>query len=563
MGKDVDPELWQDFVSETAEHLENIAAAAIELERNPQGEDALNTIFRAFHTIKGLAGFVELDDVQKFAHAVETLLDCCRRHTVKVSRPVIDLILFASDSVRALCEEREAVDCNSLLAELDRRIAAASAANRAPGCQPTVPAVNDQGTEEERLDGADDIVRQGKSAGETAGVPVASETTYVRVQAQKLSMLVDLLGELMVIQSQVEQEAAQRYDSTDALINNLGRMARVTKNMQNLSVSLRMIALKSTFQKLERVARDTMKQLDKDVDFSVVGDETEIDRGVAEHLLDPLIHLVKNALDHGIEDRARRIAAGKSEIGHVVLRAYSSRGYVHIEVEDDGGGIDLDRVREKATEKRLIEPGQKMAEDELFDLLFLPGFSTAKKVSEVSGRGVGLDVVKTEVSQAGGRIRVTSTRGKGSLFHLKVPINSTLIDGTLVEIGGQRYIVPTLNIKTIVNPEAAQWVSVAGRRTMLRVRESIIPIVPIDGLLGIPGRVESMGRTVILIVEQDQKVLGLPVANVLGKREIVVKPLGADLQESGLVAGASIMGDGNVSLILDIESLFKMGEEDK
>ncbi|OPZ59189.1 MAG: Chemotaxis protein CheA [Synergistetes bacterium ADurb.Bin520] len=383
----------------------------------------------------------------------------------------------------------------------------------------------------------------------------------IRVATAKVDSMVDMLGELLITQSQIEQEAVRRFGQNDPLVTHLGRLSRITKELQGLSMSLSMVSLKSTFQKLRRLGRDTMASLGKEVDLQFVGEDTEIDRGVAEKLLDPLVHLLKNAISHGVEDEKTRLARGKPPRGTVTVSAYSRRGSVFIEVRDDGGGIDPEKVLRKAVERGLVEPGGSRSEDEVVSFIFLPGFSTAGVVDGVSGRGVGMDVVKTEISRIGGRVDVHNTPGQGCAFVLKIPINMAILNGTIVDIGGIHYILPTLAVKQILQVTDDLWVSVQGRDAVVRVRDRLVSVIPVGEVLGRSFEEGREGIHLALVLELDNRVKALPVRSVVGRQEIVVKPLNEAFRSLDFVSGASILGDGRVSLILDVEALFKYGGE--
>jgi two-component system chemotaxis sensor kinase CheA len=387
---------------------------------------------------------------------------------------------------------------------------------------------------------------------------LSPESDNVRVSITKVDNLVDMVGELLIIQSLIEQEANQRFNSNDYFMTNLLRMARITKDIQNMSMSLRMISLKSTFQKINRVARDAITQLNKNISFQLYGEETEIDRGVAEKILDPLIHLVKNAISHGIEPESVRASLGKPAQGLVKVEASSKRGYIFIDVSDDGKGMDIDAIRHKALEKKLIEPGASYTTEEILNLVFLPGFSTAETINNISGRGVGLDVVKTEMQKIGGKVEINSQPGQGSLFTLKIPINFAVFNGIIISIAGMNFIIPTQNVRRIVQIKPEQWVH-SNNKKMITIREDAFQVIPIFKALGLTSPESAI---LAVVLELDGKSKALPIDGIVGKREIVLKPLGNEFSNLSWIAGASILGDGKVSLILDVENIFKMMEED-
>jgi two-component system chemotaxis sensor kinase CheA len=334
-------------------------------------------------------------------------------------------------------------------------------------------------------------------------------------------------------------------------------MAKVIKGIQNLSMSLRMVSVKQAFQKAARVGRDTAAELGKKVNISVMGEETEVDRDIADKLLDPLMHLVRNSISHGIEEEGERQKRGKTEEGHLSIQAYSKRGSVYIEVADDGTGLSIENIRAKALEKKLIDPDRNYSTDEIIRLIFLPGFSTSEKVDSISGRGVGMNVVETEMKKVGGKIDIVNRPGKGCRFILKIPLNLAVMNGTIVDICGERYVLPTLYIKQFIRPEDNQWVKVKNEKKMIRVRDEIIRVVPVGMMLGTEEPLGEEDNSVVIIIEAEQKLVALPVRNIIGRQEVVAKPLGKEFGVIDFASGASILGDGKVSLILDVEAMFK------
>ncbi len=591
----VDPEFLNDFILDTKEHLEKIEMDALLLETEPGNRDAVNSLFREFHTIKGSAGFVEQQLIQDIAHQTETLLEDCRTGSIGVNKNIIDLILSSSDFIKKLCDN---VDLNRndafmmvAQAHLQRLSDKEGALRDQAGPEPDQSGkLGEILVREGKIKSGDvdeillrqqtdyaglkfgQIVIKEKKAGANEVVDslrkqeyevkrTANDSGHIRIPVRKVDNLVDMMGELIITQSLVEQEMARRFGTDDKVLTDLLKMSRITKDIQNLSMSLRMVSLKSTFQKISRIGRDAIAELGKNINIRLSGEETEIDRGVAEKILDPLIHIVKNCISHGIEDERERLEKGKPGPGQVSIEAYNKRGSIYIEISDDGGGIDTAKVHRKAVEKNLADPSESCSEDEILNFIFLPGFSTAETVDSVSGRGVGLDVVKTEVSKVGGKVEVISRKGEGCKFILKMPINLAVMNGTIVDINGSRYILPTLNIKKIFKPEQGQWVSIKGKRTMIRDREDIIPIIPSDNINALKEGGGKSGAELIVVIELEQKQKALPVSGIVGKQEVVVKSLGYEFSSLDFVSGASILGDGRVALILDVENLLRMEGE--
>lgn len=365
-----------------------------------------------------------------------------------------------------------------------------------------------------------------------------------------------MLEELIVVQSQVSQEAATKFNQDSIFFKNLTKMFRITKEIQNLSISFRMITLKSIFQKVKITVRDTIKKMDKKIDLKILGEDTEIDRLVANKILDPLLHLVKNSIAHGIETVQERLAAGKSEKGNLVILAYSVKGHVYIEISDDGRGIDTEKVYKKAKERGLIDEEKNYIKEEIIEFIMLPGFSTSDQVDKISGRGVGMDVVKTEVSKLSGKLTVETTEGKGSKFTIRVPKNMTAMNGTVVKICGQKYIIPTNYIKEIFKVDPEEWIHIQGKRSKVKLRDTIINLIPMENFFDTDEH--DVDEKIVVVLEADKVLRALVVTDILERREVVVKSIGDDFSEVKHIFGAAILGDGNASLILDIENLFKM-----
>ena len=595
MSSEIDQETIQDFKAEVMENTERIEMDCLTLEGNGRRGDGVNSLFRSFHTIKGLAGFVDQFLIQGIAHQTEEMLDRYRRTSADVDSTMVDLVLASTDLIKALCNdfslsqdkatqdkvdilllkieahqpEPETEDYDSpekrLIGELLVESQAISPQDMEFLLQrqlvdPSKPKIGELAIREHKVQARDvvDALRIQKKT--TASEVVADDNRYIRIPAHKVDSLVDMLGELMILGASVEQGAETQLGSSHAVVHNLVKMSRIIKGMQSMAISMRMISLKSTFQKLQRVARDASSQLGKNVSIDVKGDDIEIDKGVAERLLEPLLHLVKNCVSHGIEGPDERLAVHKLPHGQVVIRASSNRGYVSIEVADDGRGMDTKKILARAQEKNLVEPTRACSQEEIVDFLFLPGFSTTDVVDSVSGRGVGLDVVKTEVGRLGGKVTVTTTPGHGSCFTLKIPINLAILNGTVVIIGNQRYILPTLYINKILHPEDEQWVYVHGDQSLIRMRDTLVPLIDFD--LSMSDTKDPIGRrSLVIVLEYEQELRGLRVDRVVDRRDIVVKPMGEELRDAQCFSGASILGDGKVSLILDIEALYR--KEDK
>jgi len=576
----------QDFIEEAKEHIESIELKLLLLEKDTNNREIICSMFRSFHNIKGSAGFVNQTLIQKIAGQTEILIDKCRKDRCKVNKDIIDLILNSADLIKKVCDDNTLNTNKKFINDVDIHLHdlentevnfknVPEEAFEAPQklgeilveqnilSEHEVKEILDKQKDYPELKFGQIAVKEGKTQvkeiigairTQQSKVTAATED-YMRIATSRVDNLVDMIGELIINQSLVEQEVVGIFDSKN--LNNLLRMSRITKDIQNLAMQLRMVSLKSTFNKITRIARDTINELGKDINFSTSGDETEIDRIITEKLNDPLVHLVKNAISHGIESKEERIKRNKESKGNVKVMAYNKRSCIYIEVADDGGGIDCQKVHKKALEKNLIDPNREYSEKEVLDFILLPGFSTVDNdnVNNISGRGVGMDVVKTEISKISGKIEIINKPGKGCTFILKIPVNHAVMNGTIVDINGQNYIIPTINLKKIIQPQEEDWISVQGIRSMIRVRDEIIPLINLNKVFGLANKEDS--SKLIVIIEMDQKFKALPVKNVVGRREIVIKPVSPEFSQLKFVSSMSILGDGKVSLILDIENLFE------
>ena len=566
--KEIEDAFTSDFIGEISAQIIKLEAAVRILSDQSKTANAFHKILRVFHTVRGLASFISSSQIAEIAETSELLIEHYIKENFRREDVPISFFIESSDMIRKLCDNNNLSSDRDFSDQAGRHIhnmrieiqkVSSASEEKAP----------DILTEEEK---AASIVLEGdhprgdtnvvellhskleKQAGKSADKSPGS--SFMRVSTQKLDNLVDMLGELLIMHSVMQQEASERFDSNDAFMNNLLRMTKSIKGIQNLSMSLRMVALKQVFQNTMRVGRDTAAELEKKVEISIKGEETEIDRNIADKLSDPLMHLIRNAVAHGIESEAERIADGKPQEGHVTISAYSKKGYVYIEVEDDGKGLSLDKIRAKAAEKKLIVQDCSYTDEEIMKFIFLPGFSTQETIDKISGRGVGMNVVETEIKKVGGKIDIDSRPGGGSRFILKIPLNLSVMNGTIVDINGGRYIIPTLFIKQFLKPDAAQWVNVKNKKSMVRVRDELVQVIHADKIFGKEYTRDEEDESMVVIVEVEQKFKAIPVRSVIGRQEIVAKPLDREFGRLDYASGASILGDGKISLILDVEAIF-------
>ena len=563
-------ELLGDFYGEAVEHLHQIEAALLALELSPEDPEALSAIFRSFHTIKGNAGFLGLAPMHALAHEVETLLDLARNQKIRIDSAIITEILRSRDAIQALNQQvadalehgrrpERIVPVSHLIATVRKLVqgvaargaAAASGAPRAPGPVPLAAGAGE---------GAPPALREAGVPGGDLGESKAHANPTVRVSTEKLDVLMDVVGELVIVQSQLLETARRSAALVPSLAGNVGQLSRITKELQHTAMSLRMIPIRQTFQKMERLARDLAHACGKKAVFSTQGGETELDRTMVEEIADPLVHMVRNALDHGLETPADRAAAGKPELGTVVLRAYHEGSQIVIELEDDGRGLDPEKILAKARRQGLVPPDARPADEDIFNLIFVPGFSTAEKITGLSGRGVGMDVVKRNVERLRGRIDTISVPGRGTTFKIKLPLTMAIIDGLVVRVGDDRFILPSTSVQRALRPTRENIVTVQGCGEVLDLRGRMIPLHRLHRRFGIPARANEPWEGIVVIVEAGGKVCALLVDEMISKQEVVIKNLGAYMQgfsSTAGISGGAILGDGNIALILDPAALLQ------
>jgi two-component system chemotaxis sensor kinase CheA len=372
---------------------------------------------------------------------------------------------------------------------------------------------------------------------------------YSRVATGKLEEMVNMVGELLIAQAMVVNDPElTRFPNLAAAVQ---RQSRIMRSLQVLSLSLRMVPLKSTFQKMARAVHDTARKVGKEIEFVTAGDDTEIDRNLAEAMADPLLHMVRNAVDHGIEPAAVRAQHGKGGGGTVRLAARQSGDDVLIELSDDGAGMDPQRLRTKAVEKGLIPASRVLSDLECFDLVFLPGFSTAAKVTDVSGRGVGMDVVRRQVRNANGSVQIQSKVGSGTTFTIRLPLTTAIMDTMLLRCGGERFLIPVAAVVSMLRPAAGQVESIMGHGRVLNVRGRELPVIRLGAFFAIPDHQTDPTASLVLVIENRGKDFALQVDEVLGQRQVVIKPFDHSLAHHPGVSGSAILGDGRVALILN------------
>jgi two-component system chemotaxis sensor kinase CheA len=556
-----DPDLLNDVILESNEHLASVESELLKLEREPGNQEAIHTVFRSFHTIKGLAGFLELAEIQQVAHQTESLLDEARNGRLTVTPEVADVILAAKDYLDVAFRQLAAVlqgaaqqpfaNPAPLIERI--RLAVAEGAEGAESAETEEAAPSAAVAEVSAAPAAPEAGQPGASAQPSA------ESRTVKVDTGKLDYLVEMIGELVIAQSQVRHDPHLAALENPRLQRNLAQLARTTTELQRVGMAMRMVPIGQLFRRMVRLARDLSRKSGKRIDLEISGEETELDRTIVEELADPLVHMVRNSADHGIETPEQRRALGKPEAGRVSLKASHQAGHILIEVSDDGRGIDRQRVLAKARERGLISEGAQPSDSEILNLIFEPGFSTAERVTDISGRGVGMDVVRRQIQRLRGRVDIFSRPGQGTAFQIKLPLTLAIIDGLVIAVGRERYIVPLFAVRETFRPTPEMISTVLGRGEVALVRGELLPVVRLYRRFGVKPRTEDPSQAVLIVAESGSRVYCLMVDDFIGKQEVVIRNLGETLKNIPGVAGGAILGDGRVGLVLDLEGVSGAG----
>jgi len=689
------------FIDETKEHLQNLNEQLLVLEKEPENTDTINEIFRAAHSLKGMAGTMGFKRMQRLTHDMENVFSEIRNGKFKVTAPMVDVLFRGLDALENYLdnvvssgdegeEDNEDVinDLNAFLnggsAAPDKKAETSSATPAASdedmgesvfanmkiadfeqhaiekakseeqnvyeirvvveeSCIlkaaraflvfkaledigdviKSVPDVQDiederfeqdfsvliitkesadvvknailaiseiakaivrpfdlignQGEKTEEKAASADAPKAGKEASAsgataTATAPAAKKQNAadkkaaskpvvnrsVRVDIEKLDVLMNLVSELIIAKNGLVSLNAggEESKSNNSFNEQIEYLERVTTNLHESVMKVRMMPIESVVNKFPRMIRDLTKKLDKKMELYMTGEETELDRTVIDEIGDPLMHLLRNSADHGLESNEDRIKAGKPEVGSIFLDAYQDGNNVVIEVRDDGAGIDLEKVKNKAIEKGVItdEQAETMTDNDLISLLFKPSFSTADKVTDVSGRGVGLDVVKSKIEGLGGDIECKTVRGEGSTFTIRLPLTLAIITALMVELGDEKYAIPLGSIQTIEDIPCTDVKYVQGRE-VINLRGTVIPLIRLDSILDVQPREEVPESLTVVIVAKGEKLAGLVVDNLIGQQEIVIKSIGKYINNNKIISGATILGDGEVALIIDANTL--------
>jgi two-component system chemotaxis sensor kinase CheA len=583
-----DQELLDGFLTETTELLEKLDDDLVSLEKNVDDTELMNRIFRSIHTVKGASSFLGFDLLVRVTHRTEDVLNRLRKGELVVTPEVMDVILEAVDLVKVLVNDIKAGDVqereiDGTIAKLEPLMTSAAAVAVPPaGEQPSVADAPQTETASPVVEPAP-ASSQGSPAPETKApaklappVPAKtikpqsedlSDNTTVRIDVKRIDDLMNQVGELVLERNRMLQLDSDFRSGTnlDNFSEEFGKLAKrinfITSEVQMQVLKIRMIPVEKVFKKFPRIVRNISRDMGKEVDLQIFGEETELDRSVVDEIGDPLTHLIRNALDHGIEMPEDRVKAGKPRMGTVVLSANHEGNQIVISIKDDGKGIDPERIAAKALEKGLLTQAQlaAMGTREVLDLIFLPGFSTKEVTTDLSGRGVGMDVVRTNIKRLNGIIDIKNELGQGTQFLLRLPLTLAIIQSLLVEVEGEIYSIPLAAVFETLRVEGNEFHMVGGQEVM-RLRDSVLPLVRLERLFNVQNTGRLREACYVVIIGVAEKRLGVIVTRLLGQQEVAIKSLGKYLSNLPGIAGSTILGDGRVALIVDPVGLIEGGD---
>lgn len=598
-----DIQLYQDFIEEASELLDNVEKHTLELEVNPLNRESIKVIFRAFHTIKGVSGFLNLNDIHFLSHEIETLLENINQNKIRLNSSKLDIILEFTDLMKELIQNVKdhiqnkpyiLVSINKtdisnqmeefIVKELEKEkklgeIMIESGDINKADLQSAI-FKQTTGLKAQKIGEiliSDNLVkprqvvqalRMQKGTHQPKITPdfedkVIDDISTIRVSSTQFDNLLDIVGEVVIANNQLTQDPTiiQTIENNTKLEQGYNQLKRSISELQKITMTMRMVEIRQTFHKINRLVRDLSKKSKKPINLEIIGHETEIDRRIVDEIYEPLVHVVRNAIDHGIESKYDRKKKGKNETGKIILKAYHQSGNVVIEVQDDGQGINRDRILNKAIEKKIIEPDQTLSNDEIDNLIFSAGFSTAAKITDVSGRGVGLDIVYQKVQSLKGRIEVHSKPNNGCRFVLKIPLTTAIIDGMVTQIGNNQYVIPTIHIIHIFKLSSNDYFTYEKTNEMIHIRDKVVPLVRLYNLFNEVPSCPEPDKAILILVEEDEDQKCLMVDDILDKQEIVVKALDDDFKDAPGVSAGTILSNGNPGLILDIKGIFDLYEK--
>jgi two-component system, chemotaxis family, sensor kinase CheA len=585
-----------DFISESEDGLGQADQILLSIEKDDSNEGQINSLFRVFHSLKGVAGFLQLHDVESLAHKTETLLNRVRQGEIKIEGANLDLIFDATGKMR------------DLLVSIKSSLNDGSACYRDQGLPPLLERIQAaiDGKIQEAQETAtvrrgekigdilqqhpfqldknivDDALKKQMESGRMLGEELIADgriqpkkvaqalraqtkadfgatklTETIKVNLDRIESLMELVGELVITESMIIHDPEIVSIQSTRVSKHLGQMSKITHDLQSMAMSMRMVHVREVFQKMARLVRDLTRKNGKKITFRTSGEGTEMDRSLVERVGDPLVHMIRNAVDHGIDTPEERRASGKPEMGTINLSAYHEGSHIVIELSDDGRGLNRDAILKKAITQGIVKESDNLSDAEIHQLIFKPGFSTAEKVTEVSGRGVGMDVVMRNLQEMRGRIHIDTKLGKGTTFRIILPLTTAIINGMLVLCDNERYIIPTTSILESIRPTSDMLSTLAGEMEIINVRGESLPLLRTGKLFHIENAEVDPTKALVVIIESFERKLALMVDDVESQQSVVIKSLGTLLGGGKYFSGGAILSDGRVGLILNLDEIGK------
>ncbi|MBI5740126.1 MAG: chemotaxis protein CheA [Nitrospirae bacterium] len=562
----VTEDILKDFLAEAGEGIQGLEFDFIALEKNPDDAELINKIFRVIHSVKGASSFIGFRNLESISHKTEDVLNKLRKSELTLTPCIMDILLSAVDSIKLILKDIEEnrsdthISTGPVIEKLVNIVTECRQAKEFELEQSTHPgAVQPSEPEKTPRFTAPKVAIQ---------APAREDIRSVRINVERLDYLFNLVGELVLSRNrhiQLQRHLWQKYPNDETISLDLleagSYLNRLTSDIQLAVMKTRMIPISSIFNKFQRIVRDLAKSLKKEVEIYISGEYTEIDKNIIEGIGDPLTHIVRNSVDHGLEMPDEREAAGKPRAGYIELKSYYEGNYVIISVKDDGKGIDLEAVRKKAVEKGMItaSDAEKLSKNTLLGFIFAPGFSTAKNITATSGRGVGMDVVRTNIEKLRGQIILDSDLGAGTELKLKIPLTLAILETLVVTVSGQKYAIPLPNVTETHRTGYGQIEMVRGKR-VFRMRDELMPLVLLSEVFNLPHKYDDAAEVTIVVLKHGMLKMGLVVDKTSGQEEVVIKPLDCldGISEPKGLSGATILGDGSITFILDVDELMKL-----
>jgi two-component system chemotaxis sensor kinase CheA len=568
-------EILSEFMVEAEDHLSKVESILLE-QTGSFSNDTVDAIFRSVHSIKGGSSYFSLKEVTETSHKIESFMDHARNGKIAFNSIPREVILdyialqrkLLKDVDRAMRSDFR-IEASQMAFDFTQTIAdLLLAVEHVDGIRADIFKSPGAATSQGNLAEAGPIHQAGtaESSDEAGGGKRSGDKLkvkdFVKIETNRLDHLIEFIGEMVISSSMLIKNCRDFLPENDEVIANTNQLERISREIQDIGMSMRLIPVKGLFQKMSRVVWDTSKKVGKRISFEMEGEDTELDRSVLDKLADPLMHMVRNAVDHGVEPESERVAAGKPAAGAVRLSAYHSGGKIYIEVKDDGRGLARHKILKKAIEKGIVASGDGMSDEDVFMLIFAAGFSTAETVTDVSGRGVGMDVVRRNIESMRGRVSIASTEGAGSVFTIELPLTLAIIEGIETEISNQRYIIPSLSVIEFLRPSRDMILHTLDRGETLKYRGNFLPIYRVANIFDLTQEKTDICDSIVVISEVGGKLVALQVNAVLGKLSTVIKSLGGLYDRVEGVSGCAVLPDGEIGLILDVGTFVNFAKQD-